>query len=157
MKLRLTTSQFLITFNNHKLSCSCYQKLYVRPTYQTYGNSLKSYFIWRIAISALQSFCFFTENLAHQPCPCFKSHGKTFFQLLWIYFHMFIHQFYRHPQTSSFDFVDNRIPEMGLFISIKHKDKEQIVSSVLSYFRVFTKRRIQIFIDKYNVKFSIIE
>ena len=50
-----------------------------------------------------------------------------------------------------------RIPEMGLFISIKHKDKEQIVSSVLSYFRVFTKRRIQIFIDKYNVKFSIIE
>lgn len=93
MKLRLTTSQFLITFNNHKLSWSCYQKLYVRPTYQTYGNPLKSYFIWRIAISALQSFCFFTENLAHQPCPCFKSHGKTFFQLLWIYFHMFIHQF----------------------------------------------------------------
>ena len=64
---------------------------------------------------------------------------------------------YRHPQTSSFDFVDNRIPEMGLFISIKHKDKEQIASWFFLTLECLQKEEFKFFIDKYNVKFSIIE
>lgn len=70
------------------------------PLIKTHGNfSLKSYFYLRIT-SALQSFCFFTENLAHQPCPVLNPIIKALFQFLRIWLHIFSHYYIQFFQPA---------------------------------------------------------